>query len=111
MKGIPHLVPGRSLADATFSKSTCQTLKKMMANNVAATYGQENFGDLKLCAKSGTAEVEPDKPPHAWFAGFLDDADHPLAFVVLVENGGSGATVAGNIASQVLQQAVSKMDE
>ena len=111
MKGIPHLVPGRSLADATFSKSTCQTLKKMMANNVAATYGQENFGDLKLCAKSGTAEVEPDKPPHAWFAGFLDDADHPLAFVVLVENGGSGATVAGNIASQVLQQAVAKMDE
>lgn len=109
--GIPHLVPGRSLADATFDKSTCQILKKMMANNVAATYGQENFGDLKLCAKSGTAEVEAGKQPHAWFAGFLDDAEHPLAFVVLVENGGSGASVAGNIASQVLQKAVEKMDK
>ena len=109
--GIPRLVPGRSSGKATFDKSTCQTLKEMMANNVAATYGQENFGDLKICAKSGTAEVESGAQPHAWFVGFLDDTEHPLAFVVLVENGGSGATVAGNIASQVLQQAVAKMDE
>ena len=111
MNGMPHLVPGHSLANATFSKSTCRTLKEMMANNVSATYGQSNFGDLKICAKSGTAEVESGAQPHAWFAGFLDDADHPLSFVVLVENGGSGASVAGNIASQVLQQAVAKMDE
>ena len=111
MNGMPHLVPGHSLANATFSKSTCRTLKEMMANNVSATYGQSNFGDLKICAKSGTAEVETGAQPHAWFAGFLDDTEHPLAFVVLVENGGSGASVAGNIASQVLQQAVAKMDE
>lgn len=111
VNGIPHLVPGRKLGDATFDKKTCQTLKEMMANNVAVTYGQSNFSDLKICAKSGTAEVESGAQPHAWFAGFLDDAEHPLAFVVLVENGGSGASVAGNIASQVLQQAVSKMGE
>ena len=72
-----------------------------MANNVAVTYGQENFGELKLCAKSGTAEVG-DASPHAWFAGFLDDAAHPLAFVVFVENGGSGASAAGSIASSLL---------
>ena len=109
--GIPHPVPGRKTGNATFDKSTCRTLKEMMANNVAVTYGQSNFGDLKICAKSGTAEVEAGAQPHAWFVGFLDDAEHPLAFVVLVENGGSGASVAGNIASRVLQQAVSKMDE
>ncbi len=111
VNGIPHPVPGRKVGNATFDKSTCRTLKEMMANNVAVTYGQSNFGDLKICAKSGTAEVEAGAQPHAWFVGFLDDAEHPLAFVVLVENGGSGASVAGNIASQVLQQAVSKMDE
>ena len=88
----------------TFSRSTCETLREMMANNVAVTYGQENFGDLKLCAKSGTAEVG-DASPHAWFAGFLDDPDHPLAFVVFVENGGSGASAAGSIASALLQSA------
>ena len=36
--------------------------------------------------------------------GFIDDPDHPYAFVVLVENGGWGSTVAGGIAAQVLNQ-------
>lgn len=110
MSGLPHPVPASENGSGTFRASTCRTLKEMLANNVAQTYGQSNFGDLAVCAKSGTAEVAPDKSPHAWFTGFLDDARHPLAFVVLVENGGSGATVAGNIASQVLQRAVEKMD-
>ena len=57
------------------------------------------------CAKSGTAEVGGDKQPHAWFVGFVDDVNTPLAFLVLVENGGSGASVAGSIAAQVLAQA------
>lgn len=94
----------------TFSRATCETLKEMMANNVAVTYGQENFGELKLCAKSGTAEVG-DASPHAWFAGFLDDADHPLAFVVFVENGGGGASAAGPIASALLQAATAEKAE
>lgn len=94
----------------TFSRATCETLKEMMANNVAVTYGQENFGKLKLCAKSGTAEVG-DASPHAWFAGFLDDADHPLAFVVFVENGGGGASAAGPIASTLLQAATAEKAE
>ena len=93
-----------------FSRATCETLKEMMANNVAVTYGQENFGELKLCAKSGTAEVG-DASPHAWFAGFLDDADHPLAFVVFVENGGGGASAAGPTASALLQAATAEKAE
>ena len=48
--------------------------------------------------------------PHAWFAGFLNDSEHPLAFVVLVENGGGGASTAGPIAAKVLQQAVENFD-
>ena len=53
----------------------------------------------------GTAEVGGGNQPHAWFVGFIDDPDHPLAFVVLVENGGSGASVAGSVAAKVLAQA------
>lgn len=104
LTGLTLYRDGVAHGKRTFSRSTCETLREMMANNVAVTYGQENFGDLKLCAKSGTAEVG-DASPHAWFAGFLDDADHPLAFVVFVENGGSGASAAGSIASALLQSA------
>ena len=90
-----------------FSQSTCQRLKAMMRNNVTSQYGQSQFGDLAVCAKSGTAEVGSGEP-HAWFTGFIDDPDHPLAFVVLVEHGGGGAKVAGSIAAKVLLQATAE---
>ena len=66
------------------------------------TYGQSMFGSLAVCAKSGTAEAAPGQSPHAWFAGFVADEDLPLAFVVLVENGGGGNAVAGTVAGKVL---------
>lgn len=102
---VPSSFGERSDSNAIWSKETCDMLKQMMRNNVAETYGQKNFGDLTICAKSGTAEVGNGQPPHAWFSGFLDEGDHPLAFIVLVENGGSGANVAGAVATKVLQQA------
>ena len=77
----------------------------MMRNNVQQTYGQGMFGSLAVCAKSGTAEAAPGQSPHAWFAGFVADEDLPLAFVVLVENGGGGADAAGPIAARLLAQA------
>ena len=38
--------------------------------------------------------------------GFLRGEDTPYAFVVLVENGGGGADVAGTVASRVLDALV-----
>jgi len=86
--------------------STASSLKTMMANNVVSHYGSSNFPGLNICAKSGTAEVGDSNTPHAWFAGFLDDDENPYAFIVLVENGGSGANVAGAVANTVLQSIV-----
>ena len=78
------------------------------AAQVKETYGTDRFRGLDIGAKSGTAEVGGDKRPNAWFAGFLDDPEHPYAFIVLVENGGGGASVAGEIAATVLQACVDK---
>ena len=89
-------------------KPTADKLKEMMAYNVTAHYGgEESFPGLRLCAKTGTAEVG-DGTSHAWFTGFLDDPEHPYAFVVLVENGGGGLTNAGPVARNVLQWAVER---
>lgn len=85
--------------------STCEKLKTLMRHNVTDGYGQESFGDLAVCAKSGTAEVGEGKRPHAWFVGFVDDETLPIAFTVVVENGGSGAKVAGSVAAKVLNAA------
>jgi len=90
------------------SAETAERLGKMMRNNTISAYGEENFRDLELCAKSGTAEVGGRRKPHAWFAGFLDREDYPLAFVVVIENGGSGSQLAGPVAAKVLQAAVNR---
>jgi peptidoglycan glycosyltransferase len=84
-----------------WSASTCETLKELMRNNVVSHYGQDRFGSLAVCAKSGTAETNQEKPT-SWFVGFVDDEDHPYAFVVVCEDSGYGSSVAGSIAGTVL---------
>jgi peptidoglycan glycosyltransferase len=103
LRSLPHLTrqTGTLIEPATAAK-----LADLMANNVAVTYGKERFHHMDLCAKSGTAEVGTGQAPHAWFAGFLRGSDTPYAFVVLVENGGGGAAVAGTVASKVLDPIV-----
>ena len=86
--------------------ATAASLKDMMSNNVVNNYGSGSFPGLAVCAKSGTAEVGGSKKPNAWFVGFLDDPNNPYAFVVLVENGGYGSSVAGSVANTVLQDVV-----
>jgi len=106
-RGIPLWIDIFHPSDRLLSSGTAERLKAMMRHNVAARYGADNFPGLSIGAKSGTAEVE-GQPPHAWFTGFLDDPEHPYAFIVLVENSGTGATVAGSVANKVLQAAAAK---
>lgn len=99
LPSLPHLT-GRT--GRLVSADTAATLADMMAHNVEATYGTSRFPNMDICAKSGTAEVGADQQPHAWFAGFLRNEEAPYAFVVLVENGGGGSSVAGTVAGKVL---------
>ena len=91
-------------------EETAQTLAEMMRYNVENIYGAWQFGDLKVCAKSGTAEQE-GQTANAMFAGFVQDESCPLAFVVFVENGGSGSAVAAPIAAAVLQTCAAKLQK
>ncbi len=87
--------------------------KKTIADMIADTHnnaGRPTVDRFRawISVLSGTAEVGADKSPNAWFTGFLRDEATPYAFIVLVENGGGGSSVAGTVASQVLQAAVEK---
>ena len=85
------------------------TFAKLLRNNVKTQYGDYNYEGLHLCAKSGTAQIDNiDSHNTAWFVGFMDDEEHPYAFVVLVEYGNSGSQTAGPIANKVLQALVNK---
>lgn len=93
-------------SETIIDSATASSLTDMMANNVKETYGSDMFPGLNVCAKSGTAEVGGGKKPNAWFVGFLDDEENPYAFVVMVQNGGYGASTSGSIANKVLQEIV-----
>ena len=85
---------------------TAKKLKEMMRKTVEENYGDWNFGEIKMCGKTGTAEVSETEKPHSWFLGFCEDKNTPFAVVVVVENGGWGSTTALPIASKVVNEAV-----
>lgn len=97
-----------TLLERTMSESTASTLTEMMREDVVSNYGTYHFPDVYVCAKSGTAEVGEGEP-NAMFAGFVQDAQYPLAFIVIVENAGSGSEVCASIAGDVLSACMEAM--
>ena len=85
------------------SATTANTVKEYMCYNVDDYYGPENFCGLTVGAKTGTGEVGGGKKPNAMFAGFVDDEQYPLAFIVAVEDAGYGGKVCIPIVSKVLE--------
>ena len=91
-----------------FSETTADRLQGMLRSNVVNYYGDGKFPNLKMCGKTGTAEVSNEEgglSPHAWFIGYSQREDLPLAIVVLVENGGGGSSVAIPVANKTMQKA------
>lgn len=96
----------RKMLDRVMENETAELLRDMMRYNVETMYGAITL-DLPVCAKSGTAEV--GNVNNATFAGFIDSDLYPLAFIVVVEGGGSGSEVAAPIANAVLWQCITAM--
>ena len=97
------------MTDALMSEEDAVLLQQMMRYNVEAIYGTWNFPGVPVCAKSGTAETGGDSNT-ATFAGFVLDERYPLAFIVVVEEGGAGSATCAPIAGTVLQACINVMD-
>ena len=99
-----------SKTSRTMSAETANMLKSFMRNNVQSVYGDWNFGGLNVCAKSGTSQLGGEQTSNAMFAGFVADEQYPLAFIVVVENGGYGASACVPVLSKVLAECKAVMD-
>jgi len=85
------------------SPGTAAVLTELMTEVVEAGTGQAaRIDGAVVGGKTGTAEI-PGAEPHAWFIGFATVGDRSIAVAVVVENGGSGGTVAAPIAREVMQ--------
>lgn len=96
--------------DRIMSEALAQKMREYMRNNVEVTYGSWKFSGLTACAKSGTAQLGGNQMPNAMFSGFITDARYPLAFVVVVENGGYGANTCIPILQAVLPECKAAID-
>ncbi|MGK5533210.1 penicillin-binding transpeptidase domain-containing protein [Streptomyces sp. URMC 129] len=103
----PYLVPpdfdGRQLAQASGSLSadTAQQLRSLMnrtaVNGTAAAAMAGLSGDVG--AKTGSAEVDGQEKPNAWFTGYRND----LAVAAVVPDSGHGGEFAGPVVADVLR--------
>ena len=100
--GISHISMG-NMKKTLISSELAEKLDEYMRYDVTNYYGDDLFPTLTVCAKTGTAEVGEDKEPHAWMIGYAQDTDAPLAFAVIVENGGYGFSTAGPVAVSAME--------
>ena len=96
--------------DRILSKDVAKTVQEYMRNNTQIMYGDQNFPGLQVCAKSGTSQLGGSAVSNAMFAGFVMNEEYPLAFMVVVENGGYGASACVPVISKVLASCKSVLD-
>lgn len=56
---------------------------------------------VKVCGKTGSAEVDTQEETNAWFIGFLNEDEAPYAISIVVEEGGGGGSVAAPLARKI----------
>lgn len=105
-KGIPASIDLDLSRGESMDIPTARALQNMMRACVTDNYGEGGLSGYNMAGKTGTAEVGDGKEPHSWYCGFLDDSSNPYAFIVIVENGGSGSQSAFSVATSALQAAV-----
>ena len=62
---------------------------------------------IAIAGKTGTAEISPNTPSHAWFTGFAPSgpATRRVAVAVIIENAGYGGRSAAPVAGDIIRAA------
>ena len=93
---------GKQLLDP----DTAESIKELMRFAVENDYGDDMFGGLTVCAKTGTGETfisDGNDKNDGWMIGFSTDKDVPLAFACIVRGTSEyGYSTAGQVAKEAM---------
>lgn len=92
---IPGLSPG--------TLARVRTGLRLVVADDHGTGKRVRHSEVSIAGKTGTAETGGGRPDHAWFAGYAPADEPRVAFVVVLEHGGSGGHVAGPVAHDFVQ--------
>jgi len=87
---------------------TAASLRQAMAWAAAEGWARPavDAAGVDLGGKTGTAQLDGEQAPHAWFIGFAPLSRPRVAVAVLVAHGGEGAAVAAPIGGRILAAAL-----
>lgn len=117
----PRLLLAATQQGKATNKGTPSVYKRVLSTDAAAllrdamlavtkqgTGSQGAISGHSVAGKTGSAEASDNKAleTHAWYVGFLNEEEHPLAISVVIEHGGSGGSVAAPLARKVLAEAL-----
>ena len=109
-KNITPWVASRPDAQAnkiSLRESTWELIHEMMFNVVNETGGTAynsriESTSIKFYGKTGTAQ-NPLGEDHAWFIGFAKKGSQTISISLIVENGGTGGSIAAPLASKIMR--------
>jgi len=110
-----HLVTPNLLSinnNVSISDDTWKIIHNSMRKVIYDTKGTGKLSNPKInnvnvYGKTGTAE-NPHGETHAWYVGYANRGEATVSVVILVENGGSGGSVASPIARKIFKKYYSK---
>ncbi|MCP4646990.1 MAG: hypothetical protein GY852_04535, partial [bacterium] len=95
------------------SEETFRIVREGMRQTVSSPrgtmYQSMNYLPVQVFGKSGTAE-NGTLEDHAWVTGYIEEP-LPVAFAVIIENGGHGGAVAGPVAAGIIEGILEYYDE
>ena len=107
--GTERALPAGKGAVSVMPRSVADRVEAEMIRVVErGTGSRAALSGYVVAGKTGTAEASNDKSiaAHAWFVGYITNPSAPYAVCVLVENGGSGGSVAAPLARRILKKTV-----
>jgi peptidoglycan glycosyltransferase len=105
--GVIWTAKPRVLRRVTSPQVADQVKQAMVGVVNSGTGTVANIPGLEVAGKTGSAE-NPGGAPHSWFVAFAPASNPQVAVCVMVEHGGEGSQVAGPIARQLIQLALSQ---
>lgn len=73
----------------------------MRAVVTGGTGSAASIAGVKVCGKTGSAELDNQENTNAWFVGYLDEDTSPYAIAIIVEDAGGGGSISAPLAKKI----------
>jgi penicillin-binding protein 2 len=80
------------------------SLMRVVADKQGTAHDTVYTESVSIAGKTGTAETGAGRADHAWFAGYAPAESGRVAFAVVLEHAGDGASAAGPVARRLVEQ-------